>query len=184
MFSFPCRKCSPCIYFHTLLALTTAAVYYVEPDDGESCPYQHCHVLQYYANKLLDSYSQLHFLSGTFHLSSDFVLSNAHNISLTGSRAAKSTTPNTIIQCKLSASIAVINTTGLIIRDMVIKNCGPSSTKPLYTVVGVSKDAKVWERTVTIKNCSSVHLHNLHIKNDIINYGLYSYQCDGVQPDQ
>ena len=117
------------IYFHILLALTsftTAAVYYVEPDDGESCPYQHCHVLQYYANKLLDSYSQLHFLSGTFHLSSDFVLSNAHNISLTGSRAAKSTTPSTIIQCKLSASIAVINTTGLIIRDMVIKNCGPN----------------------------------------------------------
>jgi len=83
-------------YFYIILAITshcftTATVYFVKPDNSENCPHQHCHVLQHYTNKQLDPYSQLHFLSGIFHLSSDFVLRDVHNISLTGSKAANST---------------------------------------------------------------------------------------------
>ena len=164
------------LYFCVLLGITsftTAAVYYVEPDDGESCPYQHCHVLQYYANKLLDSYSQLHFLSGTFHLSSDFVLSNAYNISLTGSRAANST-PSTVIQCKLSVSIVMINITGLTMKDMEIKNCGASSNAQ-FALQYISFK----KQTVTLTNCSSVNLHNLIIRTSSSQHGLLTINVMG-----
>ena len=168
--------CSVC--FHILLAITsfcftTATVYYVKPDDGESCPYQHCHVLQYYTNKQLDSHSQLHFLSGTFHLSSDFVLRNVHGISLTGSKTAHST-PNTIIQCTSSVSIVMINITGLIMRDMVVKDCGPSS-KTQFILQHISFK----KRAITINNCSSVHLHSLHIKDNTTNHGLLTINVMG-----
>ena len=158
------------------MSVSTATVYYVKPDDGESCPYQHCHVLQYYTNKQLDSHSQLHFLSGTFHLSSDFVVRNVHNISLTGSKTANST-PNTIIQCNSSVSIVMINITGLIMRNMVIKDCGPSSSKILYLML--LKYTVVRNRTVTMNNCSSVHLHNLDIRDNTTNYGLLTISVMG-----
>ena len=169
------------MYFHILLAitsfcLTTATVYYVKPDDGESCPYQHCHVLQYYTNKQLDSHSQLHFLSGTFHLSSDFVLRNVHSISLTGSKTANST-PNTIIQCTSSVSIVMINITGLIMRDMVVKDCGPNLIEKLFLVS--LKYAYMRKRAITINHCGSVHLHNLDIRDNTTNHGLLTINVMG-----
>ena len=68
----------------------------------------------------------------------------------------------------------MINITGLIMKDIVIKNCGPSpKTQFILQYIPFEKQA------VTINNCSSVHLHNLWIKDKTLNHGLLTVNVLG-----
>ena len=157
------------LFLNALMYLTNAAVIYVEPDSGYPCVYQNCHGLNYYVTKLLDSNSKLRFLPGRYILRSDFVIRNLHGISLIGTSEATNSTPNTIIQCNTSVSIVMINITGLIIRNMVIKDCGPVQSD----VNTDELEPRLFHKqALTINDCGSVLLENLNVYNNNTNRKL------------
>ena len=128
----------------TVLSITTSTVYNVTPDDSEC---DHCLDLQYYqlnAVKYFTSNNQLKFLPGLHHLHTDFIIQNAHNISLIGN-TANGTMLDTVIQCTSSVGIVMTNITILTVRNMIIKNC---------RIKNHSLQAAVF-----IKGCSFVKLH-------------------------
>ena len=144
-------------------------VFYVEPDSGDPCDHQNCHGLSYYVTRSLDSNSSLCFLPGKYILHSDFVIRALHNISLIGASEATNSTPSTIIQCNSSVSIVMINITGLIIRNMLIKDCGPTDPDMNIHEQG---NGLFHKKAVTIDDCSSVHLKNIIVNNNNTNRGI------------
>ena len=147
--------------------VSVAVIYYVKPDNGDYtsmsyCSYQNCHDLNYYMNKSLDHHSVLHFLSGEFILSSDFIIRDVHNVSIIGSKDDNSVV-NTIIQCNSSFSMIMMNITGLTVRNIVIKNCGPTEVENIRHLL-----MRFWYRNfrkhaVNIEYCISVRFENLTI---------------------
>ena len=108
----------------SLLHSTAGSVYNVRPDDPNTTCH-HCHNLQHYllnTTKYFTSNTKLFFLSGLHHLHNDLIIQNIHNISLIGS-TTNGTTPDTVIQCKSSVSVVIINVTNLIMKNMVINSC-------------------------------------------------------------
>ena len=87
-------------------------------------------------------------------------------------------TPSFSVPHQLHCSIVIINITGLIMRDMVIKDCGPNSTTELLFSFAL-QFTLLTRRAVTVENCSSVHLHNLHIKDNATNHGLLTINLMG-----
>ena len=148
--------------------VSVAVIYYVKPDNGDYtsmsyCSYQNCHDLNYYMNKSFDHHSVLHFLSGEFILSSDFIIRDVHNVSIIGSKDDNSVV-NSIIQCNSSFSVIMINITGLTVRNIVIKNCGPTKDERemslkwrIHVAVRFKKCA------VLVDQCISVQLEELTI---------------------
>ena len=146
--------------------VTFAVVYHVKPDyDGDhdsigNCPYQNCHNLNYYVNKSLNYFSELHFLSGEFILSSDFVIRDTLNISLVGSEDVNSV-PNTIIQCNSSVSVIMINITGLTVKNIVIKNCGPAKVEKERHFMMRLYSNTLRNHAIVVDSCISVWLEGL-----------------------
>ena len=106
------------------LHLTTSTVYTVTPDDhyypNTTC--HHCHNLQHYllnVTKYLTSNTQILFLPGLYHLHTDLIIQNVHNISLIGS-TANGTTLDTVIQCNSSVAILMTNITNLAVKNLII----------------------------------------------------------------
>ena len=145
--------------------ISVAVIYYVKPDYGDNisnCLHKHCHNLNHYANISLDNYSVLYFLSGEFILSSDLMIRDVHNISLIGSKDDNSVV-NTIIQCNSSFSVIMSNVTGLIVRNIKIRNCGPSEAKDEKIVMMRTYNNTHGKHAVIVKYCASVLLKELTI---------------------
>ena len=156
------------IFFQSLLIaiftshVSVAVIYYVKPDYASmsNCPYQHCHDLNYYTNISLDHHSELHFLSGEFILSSDLTVRDVHNVSLIGSKDDNSVV-NSIIRCNSSSSVMMINITGLTMRNIIIKHCGPVENEHhLMIRIRLTKFNKL---AVVIDYCISVQFEELII---------------------
>jgi len=151
------------------LHCTAATFFHVKPDYGnEVYGCVHCKTITYYVSKQLESNSVLNFSSGMFLLNTDFIIHDLHNISLIGTSNATNSTSNTIIQCNSPVSVVMINITSLTIKNIVIKNCGPFSSVPVY----IGKDTTIYRQAVTIYNCSFVHLTNVNICAVNANHGL------------
>lgn len=105
-----------------LLHVTIAAVFHVTPDDYNCTSNNSC--LDHYlknASKYFTSHSQLVFPQGHYRLNDDIVIQNVSNFSLIGKRSAR--VISTIVTCSSSSHIAVINSSNVVITNMVIKNC-------------------------------------------------------------
>ena len=144
-----------------------AVIYYVKPDYDDhssmsNCPYQHCHDLNYYTNISLDHHSVLLFLSGEFILSSDLMIRDVHSISLIGSKDDNSVV-NSIIQCNSSSSVIMINITELTVRNIVIKNCGPTEGENKGHFMMRFHHRRYGKQAVVIYYCISVQLEELTI---------------------
>ena len=147
--------------------VAAAVIYYVKPDYDEhtgmsNCSYQHCHDLNYYTNISLDHRSVLHFLSGEFILSSDLMIRDVHNISLIGSKDDNSVV-NSIIRCNSSSSVIMINITGLTVRNIVIKNCGPTEVENSTQLIARFHHKNLRKHAINIKHCIFVQLEGLTI---------------------
>ena len=145
--------------------ISVAVIYYVKPDYGDNisnCSYQHCYDLNYYANIFLDHYSALHFLSGEFILSSDLIIRDVHNISLIGSKDDNSVV-NTIIHCNSSFSVIMSNVTGLTVRNILIRNCGPSEVEDENIIMMRTYNNTHGKHAVIVNYCASVLLEELTI---------------------
>ena len=93
--------------------------------------------------------TQLHFLPGLHHLSTDLVIQNVHNISLIGSITAE----NVVIQCTSSpAGITMVNITNLTVQNIIIKDCRSKHDSLLTAVF--------------IKQSYFIRLHSVQIYHD------------------
>ena len=142
----------------SLLHITTCTMYTVTPDDhyypNTTC--HHCHNLQHYLlniTKYFTSNTQLLFLPGLYHLHTDLIIQNVHNISLIGS-TTNGTTLDTVIQCN-SSSILIFNISILTVKNMRVHAVSPQILSELSVLV-----------PLTIKNCSFVSLCHLCIHID------------------
>ena len=168
--------------FLSFIYFTNAAVFYVEPDSGHPCVHQNCHGLNYYTTNLFRSNSTLLFLPGKYILQTDFVIKDLHSVSLVGTSETTNSTPNTIIQCNSSVSIVMVNITGLTIRYMVFKDCGPVQS----TVSTDEQENSLFHKqALTIKNCGSILLANLNLQELLLinskrDSMLIDISCHGI----
>ena len=125
----------------------TCTVYNVTPNDIRC---DHCINLLYLPNltQNFTSNTQLHFLPGLHHLSTDLIIQNVDNISIIGS-VISTTTPSTVIQCASSVGIVMANITNLTVKNIVIQNCE-------------SKHDSL-QAAVFIKECNFIMLQLVHI---------------------
>ena len=161
----------------SLLHASTCNIYTVTvtPDDGGDHQFRrylnttchHCHNLQHYllnVTKYFTSNTQLCFLPGVYHLHTDLIIENVHNISVIGS-TANDTTPVSVIQCyPTNDGIAIINSTLVTIRNLVF-------TKYEDVFYGASFD---------ILNCYYIELHNMviHMRIKVYNVMGMSKLCN------
>ena len=147
----------------SLLHISTCTVYIVTPDDYHHYPNTtcyHCHNLQHYLlniTKYFTSNTQLVFLPGEYYLHTDFIIQNAHNITLIGSMV-NDTTPVSVIcyRSLMINGIAIINSTMVTVKNFVITN----------------KEGYNYRTNFKIFNCYYIHFHNMMINMKIIGYNM------------
>ena len=127
--------------------VTSSTVYNVTPDDSISGCHRCLNLQHYLSDVTKHSNTQLYFLPGLHHLSTEFIIQNVHNISFIGS-TANGAIPDTVIQCASSVGIVMTNITNLTIRNMAIKNCEKHDSP---------------QASVFIKECHFVILHSVYI---------------------
>ena len=125
----------------------TCTVYNVTPNDIRC---DHCINLLYLPNltQNFTSNTQLYFLPGLHHLSTDLIIQNVDNISIIGS-VISATTPSTVIQCASSVGIVMTNITNLTVKNIVIQNC--------------ESEHDSLQAAVFIKECNFIMLQLVHI---------------------
>ena len=109
----------------SLLHTTTSTVYYVMPDDHYHPINDNTYTLQHYlnnTNKYFTSNTQLHFLPGQYYLNNDLIIQGISNFSLIGNRTNE--VINTVINCTSSAGIAVVDSSNIVITNIVTNECG------------------------------------------------------------
>ena len=153
-----------------LLHITTGSVYNVTPDDhyypNTTCHY--CNNLQYYllnTTKYFTSNTQLLFLRGLYHLNTDLIIQNVHNISLIGS-TTDGTTPDTVIKCNSSVGNAVTytgivmtNISNIIMRNMVVNKCTVRENYNTFIILPFKYPS------LFLKDCYDVYIHNVVINS-------------------
>ena len=144
----------------------TCTVYNVTPDDVKC---GHCRNLQDYFLNVTNYFAsnvRLHFLPGLHHLHTDLTIQNAHNFTLIGSTANGTVTPQTVIHCAPLTGIIITNSTNLMIKNMVIKNC-------------INKH-DLEQAAVFIKECSFIKLHFVQIYHNKEVISLFFVNVLGV----
>ena len=126
-------------------------VYNITPDDIRC---DHCFNLLYLPNltENFASNTQLYFLPGLHHLSTDLIIQDVNNFSLIGS-ITSTATPSTVIQCALSVGIVMANITNLTVKNVVIQKC--------------KKDYDSLQVAIYIKECHFITLESVHIYRSI-----------------
>ena len=146
----------------SLLQTTTSTVYIVTPDDPNTTCH-HCHNLQHYllnTTKYFTSNTQLLFLPGLYHLHTDLIIQNVHNISLVGN-----TTQDVVIQCvSETAGVLMINITNLAISNMIIKNCQVTANSRRYKYLLIEMTTTV---ALIIKDCYFSSVSGIRVLNNI-----------------
>ena len=87
------------------------------------------YTLQYYlnnTNKYFTSNTQLHFLPGQYYLNNDLIIQGVSNFSLIGNRTNE--VINTVINCTSPAGIVVVNSSNIVIANIVMNDCGNDYT--------------------------------------------------------
>ena len=155
-------KFAALILMLSIINNVTCNVYYVVSDGGDCAGISshHCDSLQNYllnVSKYFSANTQLIFLPGLHHLSTNLSIRDVHNISLIG---------NTIdgvvstIQCSAKQLFIIMtNVTQLKLQDMVITGCGYSILSHAYAIPYY--DYYVY--TVQLYYCSDVTMKNITI---------------------
>ena len=111
------------------LHITASTVYHVMPDNHYHPISDNTHTLQHYlnnTNKYFTSNTQLHFLPGQYYLNNDLIIQGVSNFSLIGNRTNE--VINTVINCTSPAGIAVVNSSNIVITNIVMNDCGNDYT--------------------------------------------------------
>ena len=109
----------------SLLHITASTVYHVMPDNHYHPINDNTYTLQHYlnnTNKYFTSNTQLHFLPGQYYLNNDLIIQGVSNFSLIGNRTNE--VINTVINCTSPAGIVVVNSSNIVIANIVMKECG------------------------------------------------------------
>ena len=113
----------------SLLHITTSTAFYVMPDNHYHPISDNTHTLQHYlnnTNKYFTSNTQLHFLPGQHYLNNDFIIQGVSNFSLIGNRTNE--VINTVINCTLPAGVVVVDSSNIVIANIVMNECGNDYT--------------------------------------------------------
>ena len=119
------RQYSLLLLVASLLHITTSIVHYVMPDNHYHPINDSTYTLQHYLNntsKYFTSNTQLHFLPGQYYLNNDLIIQGVSNFSLIGNRINEII--NTVINCTSPAGIAVVNSSNIVITNIVMNDCG------------------------------------------------------------
>ena len=111
------------------LHITNSTVHYVMPDNHYHPINDNTYTLQHYlnnTNKYFTSNTQLHFLSGQYYLNNDLIIQGVSNFSLIGNRTDE--VINTVINCTSPAGIVVVNSSNIVITNIVMNDCGNDYT--------------------------------------------------------
>ena len=106
-----------------LLNVATASVFHVIPD-GYYSTNDNSFTLQHYlsnAKEYFISHNKLQFLPGEYNLTDNILIENINNFSITGNRTKG--VINTIITCTAPYGVVVVNSSDIIIADIVINEC-------------------------------------------------------------
>ena len=129
----------------SLLHITTSTVYYVMPGNHYPPISDNTHTLQHYLNntsKYFTSNTRLHFLPGQYYLNNDFIIQGVSNFSLIGNRTNEII--NTVINCTLPAGVAVVDSSNIVIANIVMNECGNdyrSFTNDIFQYHGDGKES-------------------------------------------
>ena len=107
----------------------TSTVYYVMPDNHYHPISDNTHTLQHYlnnTNKYFTSNTQLHFLPGQYYLNNNLIIQGVSNFSLIGNRTNE--VINTVINCTLPAGVVVVDSSNIVIANIVMNECGNDYT--------------------------------------------------------
>ena len=121
--------CFSLLLVASLLHITTSTVYYVTPDNHYHPISDNTHTLQHYlnnTNKYFTSNTQLHFLPGQYYLNNDLIIQGVTNFSLIGNRTNE--VINTVINCTLPAAVVVVDSSNIVIANIVMNECGNDYT--------------------------------------------------------
>ena len=113
----------------SLLHITASTVYHVTPDNHYHPINDNTYTLQHYlnnTNKYFTSNTQLHFLPGQYYLNNDLIIQGVSNFSLIGNRTNE--VINTVIKCTSLAGIVVVNSSNIVIGNIVMNECGNNYT--------------------------------------------------------
>ena len=141
-------------------------VYYIAPDDGycdSDIPRHHCVNFHYLLNasKYFADHTQMNFLPGVHHLSTNLSIQNAHNLSFIG---AVANGMHTIIQCATKQLfIKMFNITKLMVKDVMITGCGKNILSRAYAMP-YHYDL----HTMQLYHCSNVTMKNITIASRTI----------------
>ena len=128
----------------SLLHLTDSTVYNVMPDNHYHPVNDNTNALQHYlnnTNKYFTSNTQLHFLLGQYYLNNDLILQGVSNFSLIGNRTNE--VINTVINCTLPAGIVVVNSSNIVITNIVMNDCRNDYTAILNNYFSESNIVKL-----------------------------------------
>ena len=118
--------------------------------------------IEYYlknTRKYFSSNSQLRFKPGEYYLSSDLVIKNVINFSLTGESFCK-------ITCALYSSVVILNVTNLLLDNITFKNCNKNFSAYLHATFDydhVSISMPSCNASLLLYNCTSVVISNISV---------------------
>ena len=111
------------------LHITASTVYHVIPDNHYHPINDNAYTLQHYlnnTNKYFTSNTQLYFLPGQYYLNNDLIIQGVSNFSLIGNRTNE--VIDTVINCTSPAGIVVVNSSNIVITNIVMNECGNNYT--------------------------------------------------------
>jgi len=122
----------------TVLSLLHTTCSTVIPDDHYTTN-NNTYTLQHYLkniNKYFTSHTQLQFLPGQYYLNTDLIIQHVSNLSLIGNRINE--VINSVIKCTSPAGIVVVDSSKIVIANMM-KECGSGSRyNQLFTTSNVT----------------------------------------------
>ena len=161
-----------------LMSVINGNVYYIAPDDDycdNDIPHHRCGNFQNYllnASKYFTNHTQINFLPGVHHLSTNLSIQNAYNVSFIG---GVHNGIYTIIRCTTKRLfIKMFNITKLTMKDMVITGCGKNILSHLYAV---PDHYSLY--TIQLYHCSNVTMKNVIIASRTIYDSLISINTMG-----
>ena len=147
----------------SLLHITASTVHYVMPDNHYHPINDNTYTLQHYlsnTNKYFTSNTQLHFLPGQYYLNNDLMIQVVSNFSLIGNRTNE--VINTVINCTSPAGIVVVNSSNIVITNIVMNDCGNDySYKPFMVDIFQNQNEDL--KSVFILNSKSTTVMYVHL---------------------
>ena len=157
----------------SLLHATSSTVYYVIPDD-------HCtisnntYTLQHYLNninKYFTSHTQLYFLPGKHYLNTNLIIQHVSALSLIGNRT--NDVINSVIKCTSPAGIAVVNSSNIIIGNIMMEECGSDFNDSESVNILLSQFSNQCRLSLLTLNCRTLKCYYFH--------STWQYNSSGIR---